>query len=87
MKGMEENHTADQQAAVQVKCSGRLYITDKNSCFNADKIRFAIPHKAVKSIAKVQGRHPLLCYSLTLAWSHMCMELISSSSPFRQSSP
>jgi len=38
-----------------VKCSGRLYITDMNSCFNAEKLRFAILHKDVKCIAKLQG--------------------------------
>lgn len=38
----------------QVRCPGRLFITDKNSCFNADKIRFAILHKDVKSIGRLQ---------------------------------
>lgn len=38
----------------QVRCSGQLFITDKNSCFNADKLRFAILHKDVKSITKLQ---------------------------------
>jgi len=55
----------------QVKCSGRLYITDMNSCFNAEKLRFAILHKDVKCIAKLQEPTKALRLDFGTAGEHV----------------
>jgi hypothetical protein len=68
---------------MQVRCSGQLFITDKNSCFNADKLRFAILHKDVKSITKLQGEAVSLAGRGPLS-SISCLYLVQKSP---QSSP
>ena len=40
---------------MQVEIVGHLYITDKNTCFNAEHVRFAIPFSDVQKIAKQPG--------------------------------
>ena len=42
---------------VQVRFSGKLYVTDRHTCFNAEGIRFAIVHADIKKTERLQGRH------------------------------